>query len=258
MLPRDSFRTRLNRGDRTLGVLFSLPAGALAEMSAVAGMDFVLIDCEHGSVDYSLLEHSILVAERHGADVFVRVGLGEPALVQRCLDMGATGIIFPHIDTVEQARAAVGFARYPPLGNRGFSNYGRVGKYGRIGAAEHVHAEEDTIVIVMIESPAAFDALPGILTVPGVDGIMSGPADLAVSAQADVIDDPRVRKMLAGIHDCTSRADKFELVVVATKQDVVEHFTSGVQMVAINLAPVIANLLDDWRRLTEVEVERKP
>lgn len=243
-----SFRARLQRGDQTLGVLLSLSVGALAEMSAVAGMDFIFIDCEHGPVDYPLLEHGITAAELRGTNVFVRVGLDEPALVQRVLDMGATGVVFPHIDTVEEAQAAVRWSRYPPLGNRGFSNYGRTGGFGRVRAADHVQ-DQDTIVIVMIESKAGYDALRDILAVPGVDGVMCGPADLAISAGVCDVDNTGVRAMVTGIHDQVGKAEKFEIAVVGTKHDALQCLSNGVHMVAINLAPVIMGLLADWRGL---------
>lgn len=243
-----SLRARLQRGEQTLGVLVPLSVGSLIEMAATAGMDFLLVDCEHGPIDYSMLEHAVVVGRLYDVDVIVRVGLDEPSVVQRALDIGARGIVFPHIDDAARARAAVQFSRYPPLGSRGFSNYGRTGGFGRVDADDHVHAEErDTIVVAMIESAAGCAALDDILAIPGIDGIMSGPADLMISSGAT--DSSQIAARLADIRKRVSATDRFELAVVNTKDAAVQCLTAGVGMVAINAAPVLMDLFDEWRAL---------
>ena len=101
-------------------------------MCAVAGFDFVLVDCEHGPVDLGLLRSTPAwpsgTACGPGAG-----GTSEPAMVLRVLDLGAEGVVAPHVDSPEQARALVDAAHYPPLGHRGFATYGRAGRFGLVG-----------------------------------------------------------------------------------------------------------------------------
>ena len=100
-----SLKDRLAAGDRLLGVLLRIPAEELVEMCAVAGFDFVLIDCEHGPADLVPLRQHLAVTAAYAVPTLVRVGSAEPALALRALDAGAAGIVAPHIDTPAPGRA---------------------------------------------------------------------------------------------------------------------------------------------------------
>lgn len=113
---RIALRTRILAGERVCGVLLRMPSEELVEMLAVAGFDFILIDCEHGPADVAALRQHIAAAAMHGADVLVRVGEGEDALILRALDSGAAGVVVPHLDSLEQARDVVAAAHYPRAG----------------------------------------------------------------------------------------------------------------------------------------------
>lgn len=175
-----SLRARALAGERLLGVLLRMPAEELVEMTAVAGYDFVLIDCEHGPADLLALRQHIAAAGLHTVPVIVRVGEGDGGSILRVLDQGAVGVVAPHLDDARDAAALVAAAHYPPLGARGFATYSRAGRFGETDAAAHkdwfLH---NTLVIGMIESPAGVAAAADILATPGLDGIMIGPADLA-------------------------------------------------------------------------------
>ncbi|MFC7743118.1 HpcH/HpaI aldolase/citrate lyase family protein [Nocardiopsis composta] len=159
-----------------------MPGEEPVEMLGTAGFDFVLIDCEHGPADVADLRRHIAAAQVHGMAVLVRVGADEPALALRALDHGAAGIVVPHVDGPRDAERAVRAVRHPPLGDRGFATYGRAGGYGTVPAAEHLRrAEADVLLIVMAESEQGCDRAKEVLAVPGVDGVLVGPADLAVS-----------------------------------------------------------------------------
>ncbi|QUR67234.1 HpcH/HpaI aldolase family protein [Mycobacterium spongiae] len=254
---RGGLRAHLRGGGQALGVLLPTTAGSLVEMAAAAGMDFVFLDCEHGPGDYVLLERCITAAEIHGTAVFVRVGHDEPALVQRALDLGATGIVFPHIDSAEQARRAVSCSHYPPLGSRGFSNYVRKGRFGRVAATDHARAEtERTIVIAMIESPAGYFALREIVAVAGIDGIMCGPADLEISSTAVDGEHPSPSDMVTTIGAYAAETDSIEVAVVGTKEEAIHCLGRGVGMVVVNLSPVLMDLFEDWHGLLQLSPAR--
>ncbi|OMQ15718.1 hypothetical protein A7K94_0207555 [Modestobacter sp. VKM Ac-2676] len=114
------FRAALARGPGpALGTWLKLPATEVVELVALAGFDFVVIDLEHSPLDLESAFRLIGTALHTGVSPVVRVPGLDPGLVQRVLDAGAEGVMVPHVDTVEQARAAAAAVRFPPLGARG-------------------------------------------------------------------------------------------------------------------------------------------
>ena len=165
---------RVRRGDRLLGALVRMPAEMLVELTGLVGLDYVVIDAEHGPGDQVALGHHIATAEAVGLPVIVRIGgLGE---VLRVLDLGAAGVIYPHVDTVAEAEALVQAVHYPPRGRRGFAAYTRAGGYGLRTGAEHLARYADgPLVIAMIESAGAVEAAAEIAAVDGIDLLFLGP-----------------------------------------------------------------------------------
>ena len=239
-----SLKGRVSSGEQLLGVLLRMPAEELVEMVGLAGFDFVVIDCEHGPADLLALRQHLAFAELQGLAVLVRVGAAEPALVLRALDAGAQGVIAPHIDTVEQASALVDSAHYPPVGHRGFATYGRAGRFGGVQPAEHLDAaQQNTLVFGMIESPIGVTNAADIASVPGLDGIMIGTADLrAASTTADLDPVEAVRQVHAVLAQCRS----VRMDIVNGVEQAQASFADGAQLVVYNLT---ATLMDHLRML---------
>jgi 4-hydroxy-2-oxoheptanedioate aldolase len=230
-------KSRLHDGEPLLGVLLRMPADELVEMSAVAGFDFVLIDCEHGPADVVALRGHIAAATGNGVPVLVRVGAEEPALVLRALDAGAAGIVAPHIDTVEQATALVASVHYPPLGHRGFATYSRAGRYGRVQPAAHRQRMlEETLVIGMIESPEGVRNARDILGTPGLDGTMIGIADLrAASTEAD----PEPDEAMRAVHQVIAEVGSVRMDIVNGHHQAAAAFADGAHLVVYNVTHTI-------------------
>ena len=171
-------------------------------MLAVAGLDFVLIDCEHGPADVLALRTHIALAQVHGVPVLVRPGEGEPGLVLRALDQGAQGIVAPHIESAAEARDLVDMVLYPPVGRRGFATYPRAGRFGTVSAADHRNRASEALVVAMLESPQAASIASEILATTGIDGYLIGTADLAASTGPN---DPPVPDSVATIHQQAAR-----------------------------------------------------
>jgi 4-hydroxy-2-oxoheptanedioate aldolase len=231
---RESMKSRLSQGEQLLGVLLRMPSEELTEMVAVCGFDFILIDCEHGPADVGALRNHIALAACHDVDVLVRIGSEEPALALRALDQGAIGIVAPHIDSPEQARALVDSVHYPPLGHRGFATYSRVGRFGLVDPSEHRQRYlADTLVIGMIESPTAVAEAGAILAVPGLDGTMIGTADLGAARAAD---DPDVPTLVASVHAALAGSPALRMDIVAGVEQAEAAFADGANLVVYNLA----------------------
>jgi 4-hydroxy-2-oxoheptanedioate aldolase len=225
-------------------VLLRMPAEELVEMLGLTGFDFMAIDCEHGPADVIPLRQHLAFAELQGLPVLVRVGAGEPALVLRALDAGAQGVIAPHIDTVGQAIALVDSAYYPPVGHRGFATYGRAGRFGGVLPDEHLDAaQQNTLVFGMIESPTGVANAADIASVPGLDGIMIGTADLrAASTAADL--DPV--EAIQQVHAVLARSGSVRMDIVNGVEQARASFADGAQLVVYNLT---ATLMDHLRML---------
>lgn len=236
-------KARLAAGEPLLGALVRMPSEELVEMVAVSGFDFVLLDSEHGPADVGDLRRHLVLAETHRVPVLVRVGGHEPALVLRVLDAGADGVVAPHIDTADQARALVASAHYPPTGARGFATYGRAGRFGLVDPVEHQRrTAAETLVIGMIESPAGVAAAVDIVAVPGLDGIMVGTADLRASSTAD---DPDPADSLALVHRTVAAAGSARMDIVGAPAQARAAFADGARLVVYNLtATVMAHLAD--------------
>jgi len=170
----------LLRGDRPLfGMFMGMPSPALVEMCGHAGFDFVVIDNEHGPGGIETTEHLLRAARSAGIISVVRTL--EPEIL-RVLDIGASAIQVPQVNTAEQARRIVSAAKYAPVGNRGAAFSTRAAGYGFFGGAPHVKASnEGTSVIVMAETREAMANLDEILAVPGIDAVFIGPNDLSFS-----------------------------------------------------------------------------
>lgn len=243
--PATSLRARLRAGEQLTGAIVRIPAEDVVEMLAVAGLDFVVVDCEHGPADVTALRHHIALAQVHGMAVLVRTGAHEPALVLRALDQGAQGVVAPHIDSVADAQALIRAAHYPPVGDRGFATYPRAGGFGTVAAAEHRRrAKEDTLVIAMLESPAAVRDAAQILATDGIDGFLVGTADLAASSGPE---DFPLEQALAAVRDAGRAAGVVRADLASDRATAREAVDDGAQLVVYNLAEVLMRVFAELR-----------
>lgn len=221
---------------RVAGALVRMPCEEIVEMLAVAGLDFVLIDCEHGPADVSSLRTHIAFADAHGLPVLVRPGEGEHHLAQRALDQGARGIVAPHVEDAEQAAALVRALQYPPHGTRGFATYPRAGRFGEVTAAQHRAAAQDVLVVAMLESPGALARAGEIVGVDGIDGWLVGVADLGAS-RTDV--DPSVAELLEAVRADPTLRGAARADLAGSADAAAASFDGGAQLVVYNLTAVM-------------------
>lgn len=238
-------RSRLEAGERLVGGIVRMPNAALIELLGHTGFDYAVLDAEHGPTD-ELPQH-LAAADAVGIEVLVRVGSRDPAETLRALDLGAAGIVAPHVASVAEAAAAVRAAHYPPLGARGFATYTRAGRYGLASAGEHLaRAAERTFVIVMVEDGAGVAAAPDILAVAGVDGVFVGPADLAVSlGHPGETSHPEVVEATEAVHCAARAAGRWVLTIAIGPEQARRQFDSGSDLVLYNIQHAITRLVTD-------------
>jgi len=193
---RNRLKQKLGANQPALGFWLSLNSLAITEMAAGAGWDWLLLDMEHAIYDAEGVERHLLAARSGGdAEFVVRPPSHDPNLIKRLMDGGVRSFMFPFVQTVAEAEAAVASTRYPPRGIRGFSGGSRANDYGR-GTESYIQDyERDICVILQVESPQAVDNIAGYATIDGVDAILIGANDLA--ANMDHLGDTRHPEVVA-------------------------------------------------------------
>jgi 2-keto-3-deoxy-L-rhamnonate aldolase RhmA len=173
---------KLRNGDVAFGVgLRQARTVDIAKMMRAVGFDWLFIDLEHNAMSVDTASQIAVAAQDNGITPIVRVPGAGAFHVARALDGGAWGVVAPHIDTVEEARALVGAARYPPLGRRSVA-YGLPHfDFAPLSIAETVHRlNDETLVVAMIETPEAVSNAAAIAAVQGIDVLLVGTQDLAL------------------------------------------------------------------------------
>ena len=177
-LDRGELRRRLARGEVTFGTFLGAATPVTAEVCAAAGVDWVLLDLEHGAGGEEQARDVIPAAASYSVPTVVRVESTERIRAGRLLDLGAAGVMFPRIDTADEAAACVRHLRYPPAGDRGVATYNRMCRYGLDPAALD-RSDDDVLGVVQIETRSGLDAVEDIAALDGVDVLFVGPRDLS-------------------------------------------------------------------------------
>lgn len=203
----------------TFGPFVQLPAAGIPEILALAGMDFYIIDLEHGPINIETAENMVRGGEAKGIVPIVRVLANKPELIAQALNIGAVGVHVPLIKTKKDAEEAVKSSRFFPLGDRGVCPFVKAAKYGSDKNNYYTRSNEDTIVILGIEGVDGIANLDEILSVKGIDVIFVGPYDLSQSLgiPGKVLDPIVIKK----VKEICNKANKQGIVVgVFVDQDV--------------------------------------
>lgn len=180
-LDEGALRRRVTAGEATVGTFVGTASSVTAEVCAAAGVDWVLLDLEHGAGGEEQVRSVVPVAAAYGVPTVVRVESDERIRIGRALDNGATGIMLPRLDTAEQVRAAVCHLYYPGTaahGDRGVATYNRACRFG-LDAGALDRANDQVLGVVQIESVRAVAEAAEIAAVDGVDVLFVGPRDLS-------------------------------------------------------------------------------
>jgi 4-hydroxy-2-oxoheptanedioate aldolase len=159
------------------------PSPQIVEMVGRLGFDWVLLDCEHGSLSPESVELMAMAAEAAGITPIARPTVNSPEAILRVMDRGVLGVQVPHVNTASDARHAVEAVKFHPLGSRGLAAATRPASYGvGLAAADYIQeANRETLVCVQLEEAEALHNLDDILQVEGVDVFFLGPSDLSQS-----------------------------------------------------------------------------
>jgi 4-hydroxy-2-oxoheptanedioate aldolase len=185
----NSIRGLWERDQRVLNCWLLAPTSLQAEMISRQGFDSVVVDLQHGALDYRDAVVILTALQASAVTPVVRVSSHETGLIMKVLDAGASGVICPVVDTREQAEAFVRACRYPPQGERSFGPLRAAMAAGASPTEYFASANDDVLTIVQVESATALGNLDEILSTPGLDAVYVGSADLAISlGEAPAID----------------------------------------------------------------------
>ena len=173
-------RERLQAGKPTAGCFMGLGSPLVAELLAHAGYDWLSIEMEHNGLDFGGVQQMIMAINATDCIPIARIPSSEPTYIQRALDIGAMGILVPMVRSVEEAEAIVAMTRYPPAGKRSFGPL-RASDYTIDYEGYFAGANDNTLVVLMLETREAFDDFEAICAVPGVDAVYAGRFDLSLS-----------------------------------------------------------------------------
>ena len=184
MNPAPDLHTRLKAGKRLFGTFALADSPVFVEMLGMLGFDFVVIDCEHSATAPfgPGLEHLLRAADAGGVTPWVRVRSNDFGHIGTALDLGAQGVVVPHVKSAEDMRKAVSAAAWPPLGRRGAAPVTRAARYGVRPWHDYFDpAQPVPLIGPLIEDPEGVDNIDTILDVEGVGMVWFGHFDLGVA-----------------------------------------------------------------------------
>jgi 4-hydroxy-2-oxoheptanedioate aldolase len=195
-----TLRARIRAGETLFGAWAGLGSPASAELLGHAGLDWIVVDLEHGAATEADLVGLLRAIEVGGSAPLVRPQSGERIRIGRALDTGARGVMVPRLESADQAREAVTYLRYPPEGIRGVATRVRGAGLGTVSHAEVKRLNDEVAGIIQIESVGALRDAEAIAGIDGVDVLFVGPADLTHSLGIPgQFDAPAYREALASV-----------------------------------------------------------
>lgn len=182
-MKKNPMKDKLRAGQPVFGVSVMIPSPQIVEMVAAAGFDWVLLDCEHGTLTLESVELMAMAAEASGITAIARPMSRSAEHILQVLDRGVMGVQVPHVNTAQDAREVIAAVKYHPLGKRSLAAGTRAAQYDAHGTlADYVKAANDaTLIAVQLEDREAIENIDELLAVESIDVFFIGPSDLSQS-----------------------------------------------------------------------------
>jgi 4-hydroxy-2-oxoheptanedioate aldolase len=176
-----SFPERLKGGTPLMTAWCGLPEPSVPGILAREAFDAVVIDAQHGAIDFAAALQAIPLIAAAGKPALVRIPVGDFAAASRFLDAGVSGVIAPMINTIEDARRFASFTKFPPVGERSWGPHGALALSGLQAGDYFQKANGLTASFAMVETQESLNIIDDILAEPGIDGVFIGPSDLSIA-----------------------------------------------------------------------------
>lgn len=235
IIASNRLKQALQNGQSLVGTMLSeLRQPSVMQLLANAGFDFVIIDNEHGPFNIETIADLSRTAKHLGLTPMVRVpDLAYPYLAQS-LDSGAQGVMIPRIFDAQQVREAVQMMKYPPLGRRGCAlSRGHTNFKAGPLVETMESANEETLLMIQIETQAAVDNIEEIVTTPGVDVTLVGPTDLSIALGVPgQLDSPKLHAAIEKMIDACQRHNVFPAIHINDLQWAVHWAKKGMRLIS--------------------------
>ena len=250
-------RQKLNQNEPIYGLWVTLESASITEMAVALGLDWVVIDAEHGHLDWKDINSHIRAALRSDTVVLVRIAERSTILSKRALDIGADGIMIPWMEKVEEVEEAVRDCRYPPEGRRGIGGE-RATAWGQCLSEHAAEANENVLIVPLIESIAAIPNVATMCEVDGIDLFFFGPADFSSTAGfRGQWEGPGVAEQILRLKETINAAGKHCGVVSTSTQNLTDRLDQGFRMLALGADSGLL-LRSLHQSLQEVDRDRLP
>lgn len=195
MNKKRNIKEKLKKGEFVIGTWCILPSPQVINVLAKSGLDFVLIDMEHGPCSFETAQSMIEAAESENCETIIRVPNNDEVSILKALDIGAGGVIVPHIESVIDRENAISYIKYPPIGIRGFSPYTKTGAYH--SRPDHNKLEnEKTLTGIIVEGMSGINNFDKIIQDPNLDLVYLGAYDLSVALGIPgQVNHPEIKKL---------------------------------------------------------------
>jgi len=212
---------------RTVGTFVKTDSTQTVEILGLCGLDYAVLDAEHAPFDRQQLNAMLLAARAAGLPLLVRIPDCSDATILNALDLGAAGLVVPHVDSADQARDIVAASRFID-GRRGLSLSPRFAGYGTMSREAAVSRADQTPILCQIESPQAIEAVEDIAAISGITGLVAGRLDLALAMGAGSPHDPAVAMAVKAIATAGEQHKKVVVAAVGHLDEVEEVASLGV------------------------------
>lgn len=237
MVWKNFLKEKLQKGIPVIGTWSNIPSVIVADIIATSGMDFIIIDSEHGPITFETAQGIAIACESRSVSPVMRVGGIEESDILKALDIGVHCIQVPNVACKEDIERLIRMAKYPPLGNRGFSPFTRAGGYSLENAKELPKiANENTLVAIHIEGKDAIDNIDEILEFSGIDIIFIGLFDISKSIGIPgEVTSAKVIDILKSVTEKINHAGKFPGTIANSIEQMAEFIGYGVKYITYSV-----------------------
>ncbi len=232
-------------GEKTLGTFLAFESAAVAECVGNTGVDYVIIDMEHSALDKSICTDLVRAAELAGTVPFVRISDVAHGDIQKAVDAGALGIIAPCLRTADEVKRLVDYAKFTPIGQRGFgpvrSDLWTKGMSEKLGVAGYMeYCNQRLLVLPQCETKEFLENIEDILCLEGVDGVFVGPFDLSISLGVPAqFDAPVFTAAIERILKACKAAGKFAFAFGGNTEVCKQRLAQGFDSVACGVDAIL-------------------
>jgi 4-hydroxy-2-oxoheptanedioate aldolase len=231
-LSRGDLLARFRAGEVTIGTFIGLGSPLSAEVAAISGVDWVLLDLEHGGGSEDQLAPTVVASGGYGVPTLVRVESTERIRIGRALDAGAAGVMVPRVNTLDEVKEVVKHFSYPPNGDRGVATYNRSARWGKDPDA--LQPQSKSACIVQIETLGSLDVVEEIAGLNGVDVVFVGPLDLSFALGVPrQFEDPKFIAAIEKVVAAANKANKPAGILAADTKAAKKFLGMGFKFVAV-------------------------